>query len=438
MQLSPQAIRLFFSPSQIFLLFLSAQHYLCLQFGRKFVYNQKAYLFSPTGAIQTSMTQSEKPLKVALYTETFLPKLDGVVTVMCLLLDHLHSIGAEAMVFSSGKHVESYQGYPVVSITPSVPMPMYPEARLSLPLRGSYKMLSEFDPDIIHIANPWFGGLLMIPYAKRMKKPIVMSFHTHLMEMARFYKLGFLQKPLWSAHRYFYRKADYRVATSKRIKNELEDHNFGPTGLWRRGVDTDVFAPKHLEPAMRERLTNGNPDRTLLLFVGRVAAEKQIEQIAHVLDAIPNTHLAIIGDGPFRPNLEQIYRGKNVTFAGYLKGKDLSAAYCAADIFTFPSAIETFGLVVAEAMAVGLPVVSSRVGGVPELIETAKNGYIFEPNDIEQMIAYVRELVDNPDKREEIGQAACESVQGLTWPNIMDELVADYHRVIVEYKSGNS
>lgn len=376
-------------------------------------------------------------LKVALYTETFLPKLDGVVTVTCLLLDHFKKRGVEAMVFSPGEHVDEYNGFPVVSITPSVPMPMYPEARLSIPLRGSYKILKDFDPDLVHIANPWFGGIAMIYYAQALNKPLVMSFHTHLMAMARFYKLGFLQTPLWGIHRYIYRKADYRVATSKRIVSELEAQNFGDTGLWRRGVDTDVFAPRLDDPMMRARLTDGHPERTLLLFVGRVAAEKQIEQITHILDRIPETHLAIVGDGPFRPDLEEKFEGRNVTFAGYLAGEDLTAAYCAADIFVFPSAIETFGLVVAEAMAVGLPVVSSRVGGVPELIESGKNGYIFEVNDIDQMVAYVQELVGDADRRRTMGQAAIESVQGLTWDAINDDLLADYARVIEEHQQLN-
>ncbi len=379
------------------------------------------------------MQPQTNQLRVAIFTETFLPKLDGVVTVICLLLDHLRDAGVEAIVFSPGHHVESYNGFPVVSI-PGVPFPLYPETALAFPRGRTYQKLADFNPDIVHIANPWLSGLRGLYFAQKLNKPVIMSFHTHLMEMARFYGVGFLSGPAWSLHRYFYRQADYRLATSKRIVGELEAHGFGPTGLWRRGVDPAVFAPSYRSEEMRRRLTDNHPERTLLLFVGRVAAEKQIERIAYTLNHIPNTHLAIIGDGPYRAKLENVYQGMPVTFAGYLKGAGLSTAYASSDIFVFPSAIETFGLVVAEAMAAGLPVVSSRVGGVPELIESGVNGYIFEPNDDKRMTAYVKELLDDPAKRARIGEAARQSVQNLTWPNIMDELVQTYCKVIQNYQ----
>jgi glycosyltransferase involved in cell wall biosynthesis len=257
------------------------------------------------------------------------------------------------------------------------------------------------------------------------------------MEIARFYHLGFISGLAWRLHRYVYRKADYRWATSKRIVAELEAHGFGKTGLWRRGVDTNIFSPSFRSDQMRLRLTNNQPDKILLLFVGRVAAEKRIEDLRSMLNQVPNTHLAIVGDGPYRQKLETLFQGFPVTFAGYLKDDELSAAYASSDIFVFPSAIETFGLVVAEAMAAGLPVVSSRVGGVPELIESGVNGYIFEP-DVNSLIHHVSELANDAEKRARIGALARETVSKLTWPIIMDELIHDYKQVICEHNQRNS
>lgn len=381
----------------------------------------------------TTRKTSAQPLRVALFTETFLPKTDGVVTITCLLLNHFRQRGVEAIVFAPGQHPADYNGYPIVSFA-GIPFPMYPEATLALPGRREFERLKEFDPTIVHVINPWLSGLRGIAFAQSLDKPLVMSFHTHLMDIARFYHLGFIRPLAWQIHRHFYRKADYRLATSKRIQAELEAHGFGETGIWRRGVDSHIFSDKFRSDEMRNRLTAGQPDKTLLLFVGRVAAEKQIEQIRAVLENVPNTHLAIVGDGPHRPKLEQHFAGTSVTFAGYLKGAELSKAYASSDIFVFPSAIETFGLVVAEAMAAGLPVVASRVGGVPELIDSGVNGFIFEVNDEAQMIADVRELADDPARRATMGEAARSTVLNLTWDKINDELLDDYRWIIEGHK----
>lgn len=372
------------------------------------------------------------PLKVAIFTETFLPKLDGVVTITCLLLDHLKRRGIDAVVFAPGQHPAEYNGFPVVSM-PGVPSLIYPEVSLAIPGRRVYDLLAEADPDVIHIINPWVSGLQGMRIARRLNKPLVLSFHTHLMRIARFYGAGLVENGLWRLHRYFYNKADLRLATSRAVVDELHAHGFKKTLLWRRGVDTSVFSPEFYSAAMRERLTNGAPDKTLLLFVGRVAPEKQIDQLRYALQQVENTHLAIVGDGPARAKLESVFAGLPVTFTGNLKGRDLSMAYASSDIFAFPSAIETFGLVIAEAMASGLAVVTSRVGGVPELIRHGENGYIFEPNDTDMMVRYVRELAQNPDRRRAMGAAAHGSIQGLTWEAIMDELIGHYGAVMRDY-----
>jgi glycosyltransferase involved in cell wall biosynthesis len=153
---------------------------------------------------------------------------------------------------------------------------------------------------------------------------------------------------------------------------------------------------------------------------------------------VPGVHLAIVGDGPYREKLEEIFAGRPVTFTGYRSGVDLSRAYASADIFLFPSStIETFGLVAAEGMASQLAVVSSRVGGVPELIENGVNGYMFEPGDIPTMIEQVRDLVEHPEKRVAMAQAARDTVCKMSWAEVSNELLATYERVIRDYQQRN-
>jgi glycosyltransferase involved in cell wall biosynthesis len=132
--------------------------------------------------------------------------------------------------------------------------------------------------------------------------------------------------------------------------------------------------------------------------------------------------------------LEEAFAGRSVTFTGYRSGEDLSRAYASADIFMFPSStIETFGLVAAEAMASGLAVVSSNVGGVPELIESGVNGYLFDVDDLDTMIDQVRTLVENPEKRRAMSHAARETVCRSSWEEVMDELLLTYDQIIHQY-----
>jgi glycosyltransferase involved in cell wall biosynthesis len=377
----------------------------------------------------------DRPLRVALYTEVFLPKIDGIVRIMCLTLEHLRRIGAEAIVFAAGDHVESYAGYPVVSIR-GMPFPLYPELTMAIPGKRHRQQLAQFDPDLVHVLNPAFTGTRGIHHARALDKPVIASFHTNVMAGAKFYGLGFLEAPLWQIHRLIYQQADHVLATSRHMVQELEAHGFGGVGLWRRGVHAGQFAPAFRSDQMRARISSGNSDQTILLYVGRLAAEKRIEAIRDILDAVPGTHLALVGDGPHRPKLEAHFAGRSVSFNGYMSGEDLSAAYASADIFVFPaSPFETFGLVAAEAMASGLAVVSSRVGGMPEIITHGESGYLFPWDDSDAMIAHVRDLVEHPHRRVQIGQAARQAIAPLTWTAIMDELFTTYEDVISAHQT---
>lgn len=373
-------------------------------------------------------------MRIAIFTETFLPKLDGIVTVTKLLLEHLRRVDADVMLFAAGERVPFYAGYPVISM-PGIPVPMYPELTLALPGTSVFETLQAFDPDLVHVMNPVMSGLRGMQFARRLDKPLIASFHTHLMEMARFYNYGIFEPLLWELHRQVYTRADRVFATSQRMVSDLRAHQFGVVQLWRRGVDVSRFSPDFGTRLMRERLSGGHPERTLLLSVGRLAPEKQVEQIRAVLDSVPNLHLAIVGDGPHRETLERHYAGYPVTFVGYMAGDELSTAYASADVFVFPtSSIETFGLVAAEAMASGVPVVASRVGGMPELIVSGVNGFLFDENDVATMVEQVGQLAANTDWRRKMGRQARESVARLSWEAIMDEFFDHYRTLIAEHQ----
>ena len=187
---------------------------------------------------------------------------------------------------------------------------------------------------------------------------------------------------------------------------------------------------------MRSRLSQGNPEAPLLLYVGRVSAEKQIDGIKPVLEAIPEARLAIVGDGPSREALEAHFTGTNTHFVGYLQGLELASAFASADAFVFPSRTETLGLVLLEAMAAGCPVVAARSGGIPDIVTDGVNGYLFEPDDPDGAITATKSLLEATQIREELRRNARTEAERWGWAAATQQL-QNYYRNVLNTQYGS-
>lgn len=370
-------------------------------------------------------------MRVALFTETFLPKVDGIVTVICLLLDHLTERGIETVVVAPKMGVDRYNQTRVIGV-PGVTFPLYPELRVGPPTLSTYHELKAFEPDVAHFIHPVLIGIPGMLMAKRLDIPTVASFHLDVARLAHHYNLGFIEPLTDLVTKVVFNAADQTLAPSRLIQQEMTRLGIKNVGLWKRGVDAEKFNPRYYSPAMRDALSDGNPKDTLLLYVGRLSNEKQIDQIKAALEQVPGTRLALVGNGPARDDLEAHFAGTNTKFMGYLKGEALSQAYASADIFVFPSASETFGLVLTEAMAAGLPVVSSRVGGACDVVNEGVTGYTFAVNDIEGMVDGVRKIAANRQYMKAMGRAARAFAETQSWEAMMDEVIALYDRLISE------
>ena len=290
--------------------------------------------------------------------------------------------------------------------------------------------MRDFKPDIAHFIHPTLVGTGGMVIAKRLSIPTLASFHLDLANMTRYLGIGFLEPLVWWYTRTNFNAADYALAPSRLVQQDMIQHGVRNVGLWRRGVDADKFHPRHYSLEMRRQLSDGHPDDTILLYVGRLSNEKRIDTLKHVLERVPCTRLAIVGDGPARDDLERHFAGTPTRFMGYLQGETLWSAFASADIFTFPSAMETFGLVLIEAMASGLPVVTSRVGGVDDMVRPGVNGYVFNVGDVRGMIDGVRAVMSGPRKRQIMGRNARLFAETQSWPVMMDELIACYEDLI--------
>lgn len=377
-------------------------------------------------------------MRVALFTETFLPKVDGIVTVVCLLLDHLAQRGVESVIVAPRLgDVRQYASTRVIGVS-GVTLPLYPELKIGPPTWSTYSELKAFKPDVAHFIHPVLIGTTGMLMAKRMNVPTLASFHLDLARMAHHFHLGLFEPIVNKFTQVVFNAADYSLAPSKQVQREMLALGVKQVGLWGRGVDADKFNPRFYNEDMRSALSDGHPDDFILLYVGRLSSEKKIDHLKAVLEQVPGTRLALVGDGPARESLQAHFEGTPTRFMGYMTGEPLSQAYASADVFVFPSALETFGLVVTEAMAAGLPVVASRVGGIPDVVEEGRTGYTFEVGAIPALVEGVRQITASRERLRQMGRAARAFAETQTWPSLMDEVIDHYARIIAEHKAAQA
>lgn len=367
-------------------------------------------------------------MRVALFTETFLPKVDGIVTRLRHTVEHLQRNGNQVLVVAPEGGITEYKGAKVYGVS-GFPLPLYPELKMALPRPAIGHELERFKPDIVHVVNPAVLGLSGLFYAKVQKIPLVASYHTHLPQYLQHYGLGMLEGLLWELLKTAHNQAELNLCTSTAMVEELSSHGIERVDLWQRGVDTELFHPDLTCPQMRSRLSQGHPDSPLLLYVGRLSAEKEIERIKPVLEAIPEARLALVGDGPHRLALEKHFAETNTHFVGYLTGRDLGAAFASADAFLFPSRTETLGLVLLEAMAAGCPVVAANSGGIVDIVTSGVNGYLFDPKDEQGAIAATLRLLEQKQERETIRQNARLEAERWGWAAATRQLQEYYQQV---------
>ena len=373
-------------------------------------------------------------MKIAFFTETFLPKVDGIVTRLTKTIQNLVQLDDEVIVFCPEGCPSNYMGAKVVGV-PAMPLPLYPELKLGLPGPGVADELENFKPDLIHVVNPAVLGLGGIWLAKTNNIPLVASYHTHLPKYLEHYGMGMLEPLLWELLKAAHNQATLNLCTSTAMVQELSDKGIQNTALWQRGVDTDIFKPELRDEQMRNRLLgNFSDEGSLLIYVGRLSAEKQIERIKPVLEALPNTRLALVGDGPHRQQLEKIFQGTSTTFVGYLSGNELASAYASGDAFLFPSSTETLGLVLLEAMAAGCPVVGANKGGIPDIISDGENGCLYNPDGENDgslsLIEATQKLLGNEAERTSMRKAARSEAERWGWEGATKQLRSYYKDVL--------
>ena len=373
-------------------------------------------------------------MKVALFTDTFTPQINGVTKTLDRLIDYLDQAGIDYLVFAPDAPQENANSFEEnIQRMLSISFFLYPECRLSVP--NYFKInqrLEEYDPDLIHIVTPFNLGLCGLKYAQDNQVPLVSSYHTNFTHYLDYYNLNFLEKPIWQFFRWFHSFSARNYCPSQETLHTLKQQGINNLEVWGRGINPDLYSPEYYDEMWIKKY--GLEDKIKLLYVGRLAPEKNLQLLMNSLNKLNSQYkekieLLITGDGPLLEELKN-NAPQNVTFTGYLTGQELSSLYATADVFVFPSLTETYGNVVLEAMASGLPVVGVLAGGVKENLIDNYNGLAATKDCVEQFSAKLKRIITDQQLRERLACNARKYALNNSWQQIFKKLVASYQDVI--------
>lgn len=373
-------------------------------------------------------------MRIAIVTEVFLPKIDGVVTRLTRTLDQLAAMGHEVRIFATGKAPDTYAGFEVTRI-PSLSLWVYPEIKFGLPSWSFFREIRDFDPDVIHAVNPIWTAALGVFAAQRDAVPLVASFHTNVPEYVDALGIGWTRPLTEAALKYLHNQAAVNLCTSGPMVDTAREVGIRNVKLWPKAVDTETYHPSRATAEMRTRLTDGNPEAPLLTYIGRVSKEKDLKRLNNVMRLVraecDDARLAIVGDGPFLNELKETFDPSFTVFTGYLSGEELAAAFATGDVFLFPSATETLGLVALESFASRVPVIGTRAGGIPFVIEEGVTGHLIDPDAGDAAWANAAvELLQDSARRENMGAAARCEAEKYSWVESTQALLAAYEEAI--------
>jgi phosphatidylinositol alpha 1,6-mannosyltransferase len=376
-------------------------------------------------------------MKVVYFTESLLPHVDGVSRTLAQLFGYLERSGVDFRVYSPfvpGPEV-SWSGR--VRPVRYVRFPLYPDYRVSLPFgRAVWRELEAWGPDLVHVVSPTPLATRAQKWAVRRGTPVVSSFHTHFVSYFRYYGAPWAEGFGWRMLKRFYDRCERVYVPTDAIIRELAEHGITNTEPWSRGIDLARFSPEHRSAELRAR-AGADDDTPILLMVSRLVKEKDMADLVrmdHILRQRGNIYrLVLVGDGPMKGELQAAL--PDAYFAGHQGGDELARWYASGDVFVFPSTTETFGNVVLEAQASGLPTVVVDRGGPADLVQPGRTGFIARSNDPADLAARCETLLRDPVARAEMGRMAREAARERDWAAINGRLTGSYRQIVHQHRA---
>jgi len=373
-------------------------------------------------------------MHIVLATETYFPQINGVSRALGNLVEHLCHSG-DTVTILMPRYQEGAPNLPAGAVCTdfaAVRCPFYRELYIPMTRPSQIrKILQDLQPDLVHIATEALLGWSALQAVRQLCLPMVSSYHTNFCQYTRYYRIGWLEKRLWSYLRRFHNHGRITFCPTRSIAELLEQNGFTNVAIWARGVDCRSFNPKHRDQSIRAQYGIGDGD-VLLLNVGRLAHEKNVPLLLeafHRLRTKRKARLMLVGDGPSRSQLQQRY-GDTIIFTGYKRDHELAQLYAAADLFVFPSITDTFGNVILEAMASGVPVVGFDAPGPRDIIQPGQTGLVLADSSAQGLADALGRLIDNPKQRRQMGTAARAYAEQQSWAAINQVVRNAYQQVL--------
>jgi len=368
-----------------------------------------------------SVPQALQNTKRAWFTDT-LEDVNGVATTIRKMTAAAKNAGADLTVITSRSEI-NITDIPIKNFRPigEFELPEYELQKLSFPpvLRMLDYIQREGFTEII-ISTPGPIGLTALAAAKMLNLQTSGIYHTDFPQYIRILTDdSFLESVAWRYMQWFYGQLDTVFVNSEEYRRSWIARGFAPEKLkiLPRGLDTAMFSPERRDPAFWRKFGEKN-GAVHLLYVGRISKEKDLDVLAQAYRQLRDEGLPIqlylVGDGPYLETLNEAL--PEAVFTGYLRGKELATAYASADVFVFPSTTDTFGNVVIEAQASGIPVIVSDTGGPKELVKANVNGVVTKSHDVEDLMQAIRDLVNDKGKRDRMSRHARQAEVDRSWP----------------------
>lgn len=379
-------------------------------------------------------------IRLAVITETWPPEVNGVANTAHKLVtgllnkDHYHIqlVRPQQQTADTSQH-PALEEVLVSGLT----LPFYKEVRLGFPHYFRLKKhWRQQRPDIVQIVTEGPLGYSAVKAAHALGIPVFSDFHTNFDQYSRYYRLSALFKLAKHYLRHLHNLTAVTLVPTQSMLRELKREGYKKLGILDRGVDTTLFTPAKRSTELREAL-GIRPEQLLVVLVTRLAKEKNLdlafETFAAIKQVLPDAGFVIVGDGPERARLEAAH--PDCLFAGMQRGEKLAGYFASGDLFLYPSTSETFGNVITEAMASGLPVVAFDYAAAEEHIRSEQNGIAIPLTDNQQFIQAGVRLAQDEQHRKHLGEQARLTAADLSWNRVIDRLDRTIQQLLDEAKS---